>query len=109
LDTDLRGFVDTGAHLPVIPGDIAREVGLDMKGPGLGLATIHTRLGTFSGHMDRARLVLPADQGEPLAVDATWLICPGWYGPLVLGWTGCLDRFQHGIQPDEGQFYFGPL
>lgn len=109
LDADLRGFVDTGARWSIIPGDIAQEAGLDLEGPGLGRATIHTRLGSFNGHLERSVLRLPTDWGEPLLVDATWLICPDWCGPVVLGWTGCLDRFQWGIQPEEGRFYFGPL
>lgn len=106
---EARAFVDSGAEWSIIAGDLALEAGLDISGPGLGRTRIATRLGTFDGHFERARLILTADEGENLDVEVTWLVVPFWYGPLTLGWTAGLDRFRWGIDPVEERFHFGRL
>jgi hypothetical protein len=109
MSSPARAFVDSGAEWSILPGDIAREVGLDVAGPGLGRTRMFTRMGVFEGHFERARLIISADDGPDLDIYITWLIAPDWYRPIVIGWTAGLDRFRWGIDSVEERFHFGRL
>ena len=109
MQDQVTAFIDSGAEWSLLPGDMALEAGLDITGPGLGRSRITTRLGTFNGHFERASVFLTPEDGEIFVVTVTWLIVPDWYGPLVIGWTGGLDRFRWGIDPVEERFHFGRL
>jgi hypothetical protein len=63
----------------------------------------------FTGQLARIPVTLFASEGESLTVEATWLICPDWPGPVVIGWKGCLERLRFAIEPGEEGIYFGRL
>jgi hypothetical protein len=50
-----------------------------------------------------------ADEGSPLAVEATWFVADGWPGPIVIGWKGCLERMRFALDPSADAFYFANL
>lgn len=100
------GLLDTAAEWSILRPDIATTLGLLDRpvGPALRLAS---RLGTFDGTLERAELTLPAAEGRDVTIDVTWFVSEDWTGPLVLGWTGCLDRLRFALDPTEDAFYFG--
>lgn len=105
----LRAFLDSGAQWAMLPGDIAASVGIDAQGEGLGRRTLHTRLGSFNGCLERHPITLTATEGENVTFDATWFVSDDWWGPIVLGWNGCLDRVRFAVDPEDERFLFGAI
>jgi len=104
------GFLDTGAELPLIGGELARWLGNypiekeDVK--------IVTRFGELSGNVVRMTITLVADHGENLPIESSVLLAEEWDGPIVLGYDGFLNRLRFAFDPGlyapgERIFYFG--
>jgi hypothetical protein len=74
--------------------------------PGLERQRISTRLGEFTGVVDRIDVWFDGDSGDGIVVDATWIIIADWPGPTVLGWRGCLERMLFAFDPMDNWFYF---
>lgn len=104
-----RAFVDTGARWSILPGDFAAAAEIDLDGVGLEPVVLQTRMGTLHGFLERAPVTLLADEGKDAIVDVTWIVCPDWYGPIVIGWQGGLDRFRWGLDPADETFHFEEL
>ncbi len=98
-------LVDTAADWCVFPPELARELGY-IPDPE-GFTRLSTRFGSFDGSLERTPVQFPAEEGEPLVVEATWFVSNDWPGPPVLGWKGCLGRFRFAFNPREERFYFG--
>jgi len=104
IDSTLA-LLDTGSQWCVLSSQIAVVLEYDSGDEeGIGL---HTRFGTFSGHLERIPMRFHADEGQPIEVQATWFISPDWPGPTVIGWKGCLERLRFAVDPEESAFYFG--
>jgi hypothetical protein len=45
---------------------------------------------------------------DELTLDASWFITDNWFGPIVIGWSGCLEGFRFALDPTPGHehFYF---
>lgn len=97
-------LVDTASPLCILPPSIALELGyaLDAEGD----TRLHTRFGLLSGNLIRLPVLFVADEGEPAEVEATWFLLPDWPGPIVIGWSGCLERMRFAFDPRENDFYF---
>lgn len=108
LPDPLLALLDTAAEWCVLPSAVAAAAGemLDLLPIAIEL---HTRLGTFTGQLARLPLQLVAVDGQSLTVNATWLVCPDWPGPPVIGWKGCLERCRFALEPAEEAFYFAAL
>jgi hypothetical protein len=90
-------LVDTACPWCVLPPGIAIDLGLSLEtAPG---ERLHTRFGTLAGELIRLPVTFVADEGEPAEVEATWFLSPEWPGPLVIGWTGCLERLRFAFDP----------
>jgi hypothetical protein len=70
---------------------------------------LSTRLGLIRGDLYRIPLVLFADDGQDLGVDATVLLSPDWTGPNFLGYQGLLQRIRFAVDPETNLFYFGQI
>jgi hypothetical protein len=70
---------------------------------------LSTRFGRFGGRLYRGIITLPADEGEPLDVDATVFISPDRQGPNFLGYEGFLQRIRFAVDPENNLFYFGRI
>ena len=105
LPVPLDALLDTAAEWCMIPRDLAALVGAGV--PPLNPIRIHTRFGLFEGLLERLPIQIPAIEGLPLTVDATWFVSADWPGPPVLGWKGCLERFRFALDPEQERFYFG--
>jgi hypothetical protein len=70
---------------------------------------LSTRLGRYGGSLYRGLITFPADEGEPLDVDATVFLSPDWQGPNFLGYEGLLQRIRFAVDPETNLFYFGRI
>ena len=103
-------LLDTGAECGIFPAELAAALGYG--DPTQGVPTIlDTRYGRYAGHLVRIPTSIPADEGNGIDVDLTWLVIPDWPGPPVIGWGGCLERLRFALDPTPGEecFYFGPI
>jgi len=99
--------LDTGAAWSILDPEIARDLDL-FEETGERLA-MHTWLGKQVGHLVRLPLTFIADEGEPLTIEAPFLITPDWLpGRTFLGYTGLLDSIRTALDPQVNDFYFGP-
>jgi len=101
-------LLDTGSSWCVLPAAVARLLGVTPV-PGEPTLRLSTRLGSFEGWLERARVTFPADVGRAIDVDATWFVSWDWSGPMVLGWKGCVERMRIATDPDEQALYFARL
>lgn len=97
--------LDTGAAWSVLQRDIAEELGLF---GGVGeLARLQTAAGIMRGRLERVPLVLIADEGDSLNLQATFFVSLQWHGGTFLGYSGLLDRLRIGLDCPRNLFYFG--
>ena len=68
-----------------------------------------TRLGLIKGRLERLRVALVADEGQPVEIDATFFVSRDWLGPTFLGYSGFMDRLRIAIDPSSDSVFFGPL
>jgi len=113
VECQLNGYqfhalLDTAADWCILSLEVAELLGCELE-PDLEAPAFSTRYGRLQGRRERFPLVLVAQAGTPLEIDATWFISPDWPGPIVLGWKGCLERLRFALDPTPGeeQFYFG--
>jgi hypothetical protein len=104
----LRALLDTASEWCVLPWETAQTLGYSYHSAEHAVQ-LSTRLGAIDGWLERIPLVLSAEEGRTLDVEATWFISEDWPGPPVLGWKGCLERIRFGLDPSEESFYFAEL
>jgi hypothetical protein len=97
--------LDTGAAWSVLQLDIAEELDL-LDGRG-ELVRMQTAVGTLQGRLERVPLILIADQGISLELQATFFVSRRWHGETFLGYTGLLDKLRIALDSPANQFYFG--
>jgi len=71
--------------------------------------TLSTRLGLIQGALYRGLVILHADEGEALDVEATVFLSPQWRGPNFIGYEGLLQRIRFAVDPETNLFYFGRI
>jgi hypothetical protein len=104
----IHGLLDTASQRCLLPPTIAIALGCDLD-PDPAVPPYSTRYGTIPGRLERLPMAFVAEDGEDADVDATWFVSEQWPGPLVIGWTGCLERIAFALDPtpEEEFFYFG--
>jgi predicted aspartyl protease len=98
-------LVDTGAPWCIVDGMIADALRLTTHED----AGLETRFGLLRGELHRVPVMLFADEGEPLIIDATVFASARWTGPNVIGYHGFLERLRFAVDPGARGFYFGKL
>ena len=97
--------LDTGSAWSVLKRDLAEALGvLDGFGESVKM---RTATGTLQGRLERVPLILVADEGASLTLQATFFVSRQWYGGTFLGYSGLLDRLRIGLDSPANQFYFG--
>ncbi|HSN85688.1 MAG TPA: hypothetical protein VL025_02970, partial [Thermoanaerobaculia bacterium] len=105
LDGTWTAQVDTGAAYSILEVDIAAALGLlDIEAPSTRLST---RLGVLAGQLMHLPVILVADRGESLRLEALFFVSPEWRGGTFLGYTGFLDRLRIALDSPANLFYFG--
>ena len=77
--------------------------------PILRQTVLSTRIGMIQGALYREVLRIPADEGEPLDVEASVFLSPDWRGPNFIGYQGLLQRIRFTVDPEVNLFYFGRI
>jgi hypothetical protein len=108
LPDPVFALCDTAAEWCVLPSSAAEAAGETLALLPITI-DLHTRLGRFTGQLARLPLQLVAVYRQSLTIEATWLVCPDWPGPAVIGWKGCLERCRFALEPGEEAFYFAAL
>ncbi len=101
-------LLDTASTWGFLPPATARDLGHEpgQAGPQMRMST---RMGLFTGSLERIPLRFLAGEGVPVTIEATWFISEDWPGPLVIGWKGGLERIRCTLDPSEEAFYFAEL
>lgn len=101
----LLAQLDTGAAYSTLGTEWAEALGV-LDGGGHPI-TLDTRLGKFSGRLERIPLTLIAEEGESLEIEALFFVCREWSGKTFLGYTGLLEHIRFALDPPSNFFYFG--
>ena len=106
LPQTFYALLDTGATWGVLPAPLAEALGCDLAIDET-IPPLQTWRGEVRGRLERLDLILPAEDGEDVQVEATWFVSAEWQGPMVIGWVGCLQRLRIGLDPSQDAFLFG--
>jgi hypothetical protein len=104
----MHAMLDTAAQWSLLPGRVAQAMGYSAE-PDPDTPRYSTRKGSLHGRIEPVKLTFPAELGEAAVMEAPFYICESWDGPVVLGWTGCLESlcFALDARQYEELFYFG--
>ncbi len=106
LGLSVYALVDSGAPYCIFDSDLMVAGGIDFaEGEAI---TLSTRVGLVSGALQRLPLIVPAEHGNPLAVDATVLVSDQWRHGHFLGYGGFLERLRFAVDPVANTWHFGP-
>ena len=70
--------------------------------------TLSTRIGRITGTIQRLPLIVAAEDGDPLAIDASVFVSGEWHQGHFLGYGGFLERLRFAVDPLTNTCYFGP-
>ncbi|MCY4192277.1 MAG: hypothetical protein OXD42_13320 [Rhodospirillaceae bacterium] len=96
--------LDPATPWAVLNTELTESLGLGADGPD---AHLQTAIGCMSGTLERYPIVLAAQEGQSLEIDATLFVCSEWRRGNFLGYTGLLERVRFAIDPASQLFYFG--
>lgn len=105
LPTTVLAQLDTGSPWSVLDPEIADAAGL-FGLPGepkklLGRGII------FDGHLIRVPILILADEGDSLEVDAVVFVSKDWPAGNFVGYAGLLESIRVALDPQANHFYFG--
>lgn len=106
LPTTLLAQLDTGSPWSVLDPEVAAAVGLfEQAGEPKKLSG---RGYTFDGHLIRVPVVVLADEGDSLEVDAVVFVSKDWpAGKNFVEYSGLLESIRVALDPQANHFYFG--
>lgn len=107
LEVDLFGIVDTAAPWCLIQWSLLEL--LQMPPPN-GRDRLETRFGLLTGELRRWSVLLFAEEGRPMKIDASLFVSEDWREermPNFLGYEGFLQRLRFAIDPAHNSFHFG--
>lgn len=96
--------LDPATPWVVLNGELTDTLGLGAHGPSIHL---QTAAGRMKGTLERYPIVLAAEKGQSLEIDATLFVCSEWRRGNFLGYTGLFERIRFAIDPATQLFYFG--
>jgi hypothetical protein len=108
LEAPVFAMVDTAAPWCIFAAQIGRSLRHEFYPVADGVL-LTTRLGTYRGNLYLVPLIVPALDGESLALDATVFLSPDWPGGNFLGYEGLLQRIRFAVDPEANLFYFGRI
>ena len=97
--------LDTGAAWSVLNRDVAEALGVF---DGIGeLVRLQTAAGALHGRLERIPLILIADEGFSLTIQAMFFVSRQWHGGTFLGYAGLIDQLRIALDCPKNLFYFG--
>ena len=96
--------LDPATPWVVLNAELTRTLGLGANGPETQL---QTAAGRMKGTLERYPILLAAEEGRSLEIDATLFVCRDWKKGNFLGYAGLLERIRFAIDPASQLFYFG--
>ena len=100
-------LIDTGAPFCIFNSDLLNAAGIDFDAGEW--ITLSTRIGRVNGRIQRLELIVPAQEGDSLSVDASVFVTDEWQHGSFLGYGGFLERLRFAIDPLLNLFYFGAV
>ena len=97
--------LDPATPWVVLNAELTKALGLGAQGP---VKRLQTAAGLMTGTLERYPIVLAAEEGQSLEIDATLFVCSEWRRGNFLGYRGFLERVRFAIDPASQLFYFGP-
>jgi predicted aspartyl protease len=105
LGSVILAQLDTGSPWSVLEPEIADAIGLfDSDGEPKELLARGVKV---SGQLVRAPVVLVADDGESLEIDATVFVSRDWSAGNFVGYSGLLESIRIALDAQTNHFYFG--
>ena len=106
LDTTLLAQLDTGSPWSLLETEVAEAAGLfDTDGEPKRLRA-HGFV--IDGRLVRIPVLLLADEGDSLEVDAVVFVSRDWTAGNFVGYSGLLESIRIGLDPQANRFHFGP-
>ncbi|MDE0697431.1 MAG: hypothetical protein OXH76_16540 [Boseongicola sp.] len=96
--------LDPATPWVVLNAELTEALGLGAQGPD---ARLRTAAGFMTGTLERYPIVLAAEEGQSLQIDATIFVCSEWERGNFLGYSGLLERIRFAVDPVSRLFYFG--
>ena len=110
---EVQAYLDTGAVYMICAPEIGDALQLS-ETDNVGSERLLFRGTRYHGMLYRVPLMLLAEEGKPLEIDATTFIPqarPDQVWPrefrCILGMAGCFERLRFAIDPFEDTIYFG--
>lgn len=103
--------IDTGAPYLICNPELASQIDFSRLAT-LEATQIRTHIGLVQGQLFRMGVMLLAEEGNTLELQATAFVPdPSRWAknPSFLGFYGCLERVRFAVDPESEKFYFGPL
>lgn len=98
--------VDPATPWVVLNSELNKQLGLCAASSEIEL---QTAAGLMKGSLERYPIILQAEQGYPLEIDATLFVCDNWQRENFLGYSGFIERIRFAVDPLSRKFYFGSL
>jgi len=107
-DTDIPTLarLDPATPWVVLNTEITECLGLGTEGEK---TILQTAAGRMEGTLARCPVVLVAQEGQSLEIDATLFVCKEWQRGNFLGYAGLLERVRFAIDPVSRHFHFGDI
>jgi len=99
-------LADTGSPFCIFDSTLMAAAGIDFA-DGEPI-TLSTRVGRIGGRIQRLPLIIAAEEGDSLLVDASLFVTEDWHQGHFLGYGGFLERLRWAINPVSNSCYFGP-
>jgi hypothetical protein len=105
LAATLLAQLDTASPWSILEAETAREIGLlDQNGEP---KTLRAQGMSIRGRLVRVPVLILADEGESLEIDATVFVSADWPGKNFVGYAGLLESIRIALDPQANHFYFG--
>jgi len=105
-DVSIPAFarLDPATPWVVLNSELNKQLGLRATSTEIEL---QTAAGLMKGSLERFPIILQAEQGDALEIDATLFVCDDWQRENFLGYSGFIERIRFAVDPFSKKFYFG--
>lgn len=98
-------ILDTGAPFSVIPSTLVRDLDVTRLFPTQLRGLIPKASASLRAQVAKVTCVLTDERGVSPALELIALLAEASDVPLILGWSGCLDRARLVLDPRQGEAF----